>query len=150
MRHMDVGALPAGSRRGIRRSVDIGCEVISTRWDAPAHFRASDLSLSGLWLPTPDPVRAGEEVVVCFEPGDEWHNGELWLFAEVVRVVSTRRASGGGGMGLAFLDLGARDEALLGRWLDRRKMPVPRRRRPVPLAPLPAAPQAFRPVGVWR
>jgi hypothetical protein len=149
---MDVSAAPQGSRRGIRRSVGLGCEVISTRWDAPVRYRATDLSTSGIWVTTPDPVRAGEGVVVCFNPGDGWSRGELWLFAEVVRVVSTRRGTDGSGMGLAFLDLPANDEMFLQSWLGARRMPVPRRRRPVAMAPLPepTAPASFRPAGVWR
>ncbi len=146
---MDVSAVPVGSRRGIRRAVTLPCELISNRADHPVGCRATDLSTTGLWLATAEPVRAGDHVVVCFEPSEGWHAGELSVFAEVTRVVTTR--AGGGGMGLEFMDLEAGEQALLDRWLSERKMPVPRRRRPVPRAPLvPPEPCVFRPAGVWR
>lgn len=149
---MQASAVPAGSRRGIRRSVELGCELISNRGDIPAGCVATDLSAQGIWLATPEPVRAGEHVVVCFEPGDGWIAGELTVFAEVARVTTTRRANEGGGMGLEFLDLEGAERARLVDWLATRKMPVPRRRRPLPRIgfSLPPSPASFRPAGVWR
>lgn len=149
---MQASVVPAGSRRGIRRSVELGCELISNRGDAPAGCLATDLSAKGIWLATSEPARAGEHVVVCFEPGDGWTDGELTLFAEVARVITTRRGHDGGGMGLEFLDLAGAAEAKLVDWLALRKMPVPRRRRPLPHSGFstPSAPAAFRPAGVWR
>ncbi len=140
---LNVGStgVPAGSRRGIRRSVGLDCELISNRGDDPVGCMATDLSTTGIWLSTLEPVRAGEHVVVCFEPNDGWLGGEIMLFAEVARVITTRPGSAGGGMGLEFMDLAGAEDALLLEWLARRKMPVPRRRRPMP-RPAPVAPVA--------
>jgi hypothetical protein len=168
---MEVQAVPMGSRRDIRRHVELGCELISNRTDAPTGCLATDLSTTGIWICTAQPVRAGEHVVVCFQPAAgegaaDWHTGELTLFAEVTRVMTTRLGTPGGGMGLEFLDLEGAARRDLTAWLARRKMPVPRRRRPLPRLREPApAPQrrddppiaatrphsvAFRPAGVWR
>ena len=146
---MHSTSVPAGSRRGIRRAIQLGCELISTRSDVPMGCLATDLSTTGIWLSTVEPVRAGEQVVVCFEPREGWDRGELTLFAEVARVITTRKQSAGGGMGLEFIDLAGMDEAMLTEWLGKRKMPVPRRRRPMPRVVLPG-PTAFRPPRVWR
>lgn len=141
----------AGSRRGIRRSVGLNCELISNRGDFPIGCLATDLSTTGIWLSTDEPVRAGEQVVVCFEPNDGWSEGELTVFAEVARVTTTRQGRPGGGMGLEFLDLQGAEDAHLLEWLARRKMPVPRRRRPMPrVMPELPAPTSFRPPSVWR
>jgi hypothetical protein len=131
--------------------VSLDCELISQRADFPESCLATDLSTTGIWLATHHPVRAGEQVVVCFEPNDGWSDGELIVFAEVARVITTRRGSGGGGMGLEFVDLSGLEQATLTEWLARRKMPVPRRRRPMPrVVPPPAGPVSFRPPRVWR
>lgn len=124
---------PAGSRRGIRRAVSLGCEVISTRNDEPIRYQATDLSAAGLWLQTAEPVRAGETVVVCFRP-DDGLTRELLVFASVARVMTARGATDetpGVGMGLELLDLQASELERIERWLAGRRMPVPRRRRPV-------------------
>ena len=134
---------PAGSRLGIRRSVSLPCELISNRRDVAAICTATDLSTTGLWLSTDEPVRAGEHVVVCFQPGDGWTLGELVVFAEVTRVITVRMGSVGGGMGLEFMDLRAVERTALDAWLLQRRMPVPRRRRPLPRRgppPLPTLP----------
>ena len=141
-------AVPAGSRAEIRRAVSFGCEVVSQRCEVPMRYVATDLSPVGIWLQTADPVRAGELVVVCFEPNDGWIGGELMVFAEVARVSTSRRHINepGGGMGLEFTDLREHERLMLKAWLNRRRAPVPRRRRPVrrfeapaPSLPMPAA-----------
>lgn len=146
--------LPAGARRGIRRRVRMECELVSAREDDPLRFPITDLSPYGMWLQTPDPVRAGEQVVVCFEPHDSepsgqepWRQGELMVFAEVARVATSRRRVNepGVGMGLEFLDLTPDEHRALDRWLAPRKSPVPRRRRPTPryAVPAPAMTRSF-------
>jgi Tfp pilus assembly protein PilZ len=131
---MNTACVPAGSRTGIRRAVKIDCELVSPRNDAPLRFVATDLSTGGIFLQTADPVRAGEQVVVCFEPRVDWPLGELMVFAEVARVTTSRRRVNepGIGMGLEFLDLENRERKALDRWLAQHRAPVPRRRRPVP------------------
>jgi hypothetical protein len=153
--------VPKGSRRAIRRVVELGCELVTRQHDEPLRYNASDLSPYGMWIQTPEPMRTGEELVVCFEPPGVWGGGELMLFAEVARVATARRCLDlpGIGMGLEFTDLSKCDHHLLARWLGSRKTPVPRRRRPVPrhgwrVPPPPfrkPEPVAFRPVGsAWR
>lgn len=136
--------VPEGSRRGIRRGVRLDCELVSPREDEPLRFAMTDLSPFGMWVQTADPVRAGEQVVVCFEPRDvdpiperdlpTWALGELMVFAEVARVATSRRRVNepGVGMGLEFLDLTGSEREALDRWLRPRRAPVPRRRRPTP------------------
>ena len=123
---------PEGSRRSIRRSVELRCELIGSRVDEPVSYRLTDLSADGLWISTREPVRAGETVVVCFEPSG-WDAGELMVFAEVARVTSARPGSAqpGLGMGLEFTDLTPKQRCSLELWLRSRRAPIPRRRRPV-------------------
>jgi hypothetical protein len=128
---------PEGSRRAIRRAVSLGCEVISTRSDLPVMYRATDVSASGIWLQTSEPVRAGETVVVCFRPDDD-SSRDLFVFASVARVMTARGATDetpGVGMGLELLDLAEQERTRLDRWLSRHRLPIPRRRRPLPAAP---------------
>ena len=146
---------PAGARRAIRRAVHLGCDLVSGHHEEPLRYVATDLSADGVFLRTPDPVRAGSEVVVCFRP-DGWER-ELMLFAEVARVTSSRgrRVEPGIGMGLEFLDLTAAERARLEAWLRSRREPVPRRRRPLPRVAEPARgscpPAALRPSpACWR
>lgn len=124
--------VPVGARRAIRRSVDLPVELVCAHRDEPLPFRAHDLSSGGLWIRTSEPIRAGSTVVVCFTPSG-WTR-ELMVFAEVARVTSSRRpaATLSVGMGLEFLDLSSSDAERLEAWLRQRKLPVPRRRRPVP------------------
>ena len=137
--------VPEGSRRGIRRSVKLDCELVSSREDEPLRFAMTDLSPFGMWVQTADPVRAGEQVVVCFEPRDvepvadptvlaPWALGEIMVFAEVARVATSRRRVNepGVGMGLEFLDLTGDEREAIDRWLRPRRAPIPRRRRPTP------------------
>lgn len=122
---------PAGARKAIRRSVHLGCDVVSGHHDEPLRYLATDLSTEGLFVQTPEPLRAGAEVVVCFRP-DGWER-ELMVFAEVARVSTSRRriVEPGIGMGLELLDLDEDGRARLEAWLRARREPVPRRRRPV-------------------
>jgi len=114
--------------------VAVSCELVSPRADEPLSYDATDLSPHGMWIQTADPVRAGETVVVCFEPVQRWSGGQLMVFAEVARVSTSRRCESqpGVGMGLEFLDLTPREERLITNWLRDKRSPVPRRRRPVP------------------
>jgi hypothetical protein len=151
---------PEGSRRAIRRAVSIGCELVTSRWDEPLRYVATDLSVSGMWLQTAEPVRSGEIVVVCFRP-DDGIETDLHVFAQVARVMTARGASEatpGVGMGLELLDLTPDEAVRLESWLATFTAPVPRRRRPVarlasgievvsnvtPAAPLPRLPSCWR------
>ncbi|MBM4360999.1 MAG: PilZ domain-containing protein [Deltaproteobacteria bacterium] len=124
---------PEGSRRAIRRAVSLECELVTARWDEPLRYVATDLSVTGMWLHTADPVRSGEIVVVCFHP-DDGEDREIHTFAEVARVMTARsvsKATPGVGMGLELLDLTRLEAARLEAWLATFTAPVPRRRRPV-------------------
>ena len=86
--------------------------------------------------------KAGETVVVCFAPADGREHEELWVFGEVARVTTQRRADDdtpGVGMGIEFVDLSAAEKTRIEVWLHTQRAPVPRRRRPV-RAPRPAPP----------
>ncbi len=134
-------ATPVGARRGVRRAVDIPCELVRSGNDRVHRYRATNLSHDGMWLHTPNPARAGEVVVVCFRPGDGWNHRELHVFGEVVRVTSVRHRPGelppDVGMGLELLDLTAEQQRQLRGWLISRRQPLPRRRRPLPRRPAP-------------
>lgn len=123
---------PAHPRRADRCAVRLWCEVISSRSDQPSGYLAADLSPEGVWLQTSDPVRAGEHVVACFEPNDGWRGREIVVFAEVVRVTTSRRrlCEPGVGMALEFIDLTRDERRLLGEWLLGRSAPTPRYRPP--------------------
>ena len=134
--------VPVGSRNSIRRGVQLDCEVVSANADEPLRYRATDLSQRGIWLQTARPVRTGETVVVCFAPADGREHEELWVFGEVARVTTQRRADDdtpGVGMGIEFVDLSAAEKTRIEVWLHTQRAPVPRRRRPV-RAPRPAPP----------
>lgn len=129
--------LESGHRRALRRAVDMPCEVISNYVDEPLLYWATDLSPYGLWLDTPFPMAAGEQVVVSFSPPVWWPGRELILFAEVIR---SKAARGDTGMGMVFLDITAHEQRALSAWLRGRPPPLPRRRarsrssvRPLPV-----------------
>jgi Tfp pilus assembly protein PilZ len=127
---------PPGARRSIRRAISIACEVICERADAPIGYRATELSARGIWLQTCDPIRAGENVVVCFRPDDK-DEREVCVFAQVARVTTARGATDdtlGVGMGLELLDLTIVEEQRILRWLEHNREPIARRRRPIPRA----------------
>lgn len=137
--------------------MDFDCELIRSRHDRVHRYRVTNLSHDGLWLNTPNPARAGEVVVVCFRPSEGWDHPELQVFSEVVRVTSVRHRPGpiapDVGMGLELLDLSDDEQNRLKSWLNGRRQPLPRRRRPVarkPPAPTPPpAAQLMNPV-CWR
>ncbi len=118
--------LDSGHRRALRRSVDMPCEVISNHVDEPLLYWATDLSPYGLWLDTPFPMAAREQVVVCFKPPVWWPGRELTLFAEVIRSAG---GQGAPGMGMVFLDITAHEQRALSGWLRGRPPPLPKRRR---------------------
>ena len=132
-------AVPHGSRTSIRRSVEIPCELVSARNDEALCYQATDLSTSGIWLQTARPFRTGETVCICFRPDDQ---KQIMVFGEVARVATQRNANDqtpGIGMGIEFLDLTPRERLRLTTYLASRRGPVPRRRRPVSLKPLPTS-----------
>jgi len=102
-------------RTDVRRVVDLSCAIVTSRYDVPLVYRATDMSTSGLWATTSKPLRLGEVVVACFQPRD-WSR-ELQVFAEVVRVDEGPEM----GMGLSFLDLTTDERFRLSMWLRGRR-----------------------------
>lgn len=107
-------------RADVRRVVDLPCTIVTSRYDVPLIYRATDMSTSGLWATTSKPLVKGEVVVACFQPRG-WSR-ELQVFAEVVRVDSASER----GMGLSFLDLSADERFRLSMWLRGRREARPR------------------------
>lgn len=116
-----------GSRRALRRAVELPCELITRYLDTPLLYWASDLTPHGLWLETPAPMQVGESVVVSFEPSIWWQQRELTVFAEVTRVMWARDVNERG-MGLEFTDITVHEQRALAAWLRGRPPPLPRRR----------------------
>jgi len=121
---------PPVFRRNVRKSVELACEVVCSHVDEPLAYMASELSSGGMWIPGPHAMRIGEHVVVCFKPDGDWLEGELMVFAEVVRVASSRRhvLTGDAGMAIEFIDLSHEQARALHRWLTHCRAPLSRRR----------------------
>lgn len=84
--------------------------MISPDFDRPLPHRVGDLSEAGLWVHARLPLPLGQTVVVSL-PRPE---GEVSLFAEVVRVVRTYQTGGRrGGMGLRFKHLDGSERAAI-------------------------------------
>jgi hypothetical protein len=111
-------ALPGG-RRSTRRHVALRCEVISNYADEPVPHAASDLSTSGLWVDTHQPLHVGSHVVLCF-PMPSWSDAQLTVFARVTRIRTGRRKRDRGplGMGLEFLGLSRHERHQLAQCLE--------------------------------
>ncbi|MBX3184873.1 MAG: PilZ domain-containing protein [Polyangiaceae bacterium] len=110
-----------GWRRGARRAVELPCGLIAGHSEAPELGWALDLSRTGAWIETPEPLSVGEELVVCVQPGISWRGGELQIFGEVQR--AERRCVAGAmalGMAVAFQGLSLDERIRLAGWLGRR------------------------------
>ncbi|MCA9602047.1 MAG: PilZ domain-containing protein [Polyangiales bacterium] len=97
----------AGSRRSLRRAIDVECDVLSQYWDEPVSLLALDLSVGGMWLDAELPLDVGDSLRLRFHP-PRWKSGRpLIVNAEVRRVDLQRRRFGApaAGMGIAFTDL---------------------------------------------
>jgi hypothetical protein len=115
------------ARRGERREVDIVCDVVARNWDEPTRYRITDLSPQGLWIQTSFPLDVGENMVLSFLAPQG--NGEVQLFARVVRTVRVHERNGrrASGMGLELVGMTGGERRTLRRGL--RGLPVARRRR---------------------
>ena len=104
-----------------RRTIELPCEVITRAVDAPLFHWGTNLSESGMFIETPAPLVAGDELVGCFRPAAGWRMPELTLFAQVARAAAGRRkGDAGSGVGLRFLDLQSGERRALSRWLQPR------------------------------
>ena len=119
----------ADARRGTRKAVDIACEVIREDSDDPIFCRATDLSHSGIWLQTSEPLRPGEQLVVTFRP-PEWPSPfSITVFGQVARVIEGRRQADHGltGMGVEFGDLSEAEGEALDACIKGLPAPTPQR-----------------------
>lgn len=125
----NVESLAPVFRRSVRKSVEFQCEICCSHADEPVPYEASEMSSSGMWVATDQPLRTGEHVVVCFQPGGSWGLGELMVFAEVARVATSRRRAntGSAGMALEFMDIEPHEARELERWLMHRRAPAAKR-----------------------
>jgi PilZ domain len=139
------------SRLSARHRVELPCEVITSQSNEPALLWATDLSASGLWIDTDEPLDLCDETVVCFKPSVWWRASEIQVFAKVARI--SRGARGprdDKGMGLSFLDLTQREKWQLRCWLRPRpekaasRRALPRFAIPVP-TPAPSRLRAASP-----
>jgi hypothetical protein len=115
---LDVYERPSELRRAVRRAARVSCEIVSHYGDEPEIRLASDVSPFGMWIETPMPFHPGAEIVVAFR--SPRHEGrEMMVFATVTRIVSGRKRSDRGplGMGVEFSDLGANDREEMAMWL---------------------------------
>ena len=103
---LDVLARPSESRRASRRAVELSCDVVSYYSDEPEAHVATNVSPLGMWIDTAMPLHPGAELVVGFRP-PHYEGPELLVFATVARVVTGRRRSDRGRLGMAveFSDL---------------------------------------------
>ncbi len=115
---LDVSQRPSDTRRALRRAARVSCEIVSHYGDEPEIRLASDVSPFGMWIETPMPFHPGAEIVVAFRP-PRGEGREVLVFATVTRIVSGRKRSDRGplGMGVEFSDLGTRDRDEMTRWL---------------------------------
>jgi hypothetical protein len=92
-------------RRSLRRSVFVGCDVLSDLWDEPISHRATDLSPDGLFVESQLPLEPGMDVAVSFAPPGR--EREVLAVGVVRRAVLRRRRSDRvpSGMGIAFTHL---------------------------------------------
>jgi hypothetical protein len=119
-----------------RHVAELACEIICRTSEVPTLGWGTDLSASGMFVETDEPLETGEPLVVCFQPAVGWRLPELMLFAEVARRCRGRRRNDlvGGGVGLRLLDLRPTERFALARWLAPRpaRRPVLRLARPRP------------------
>ena len=126
---LESNAAPPSARRALRRAVEIPCEIISSSVDQPLLHWATDLSPFGMWVETSFPMKAGEVVVVSFQPPVWWPAREITVFARITRVAdSGPPPAAGRGMGLELLDLTCHERRALQSWLRGRPPHLPRRR----------------------
>ncbi len=122
---------PPDDRRALRRDLDLRLELVSHYSDEPVEHHATDLSPYGMWIDTELPLHPGSEVVLSMEPPG-LDGRELTVFAKVARVVTGRRRSDRGplGMGLQFEDLTHEEQAELTEALMGIPPKLRRNRRP--------------------
>ena len=95
-------------RSAPRHAMVLAAEVVEVPRGAKLNARIADISLTGCYVDTLNPVPKGSEVRVRLTHGTE-------TFVALGRVVYV---SYGLGMGIAFVSLGDDQRALLARWFS--------------------------------
>jgi len=116
-------SLSSRSRRPIRHTAHVACQVVRERDFRLVADRVVNLSLDGMLVGPADPVLTGEKIIVSFPSpiGGEWIDAE----ATVTRVLHGRRPGEfRRSLGLKFEKLDARSRAVLQECL-RRIPPTP-------------------------
>jgi hypothetical protein len=124
---------PRRRRRSLRRTVQLDTEVTSDLWDGAITFRATDISLHGIWLEADFPLGIGSELALSFILPDCPSHSPLHVRGRVVRVSLLRRRtdSGHAGMGVCFHELRPDQIQRLTRALHGMPPPIPRRQAPL-------------------
>ena len=120
------------ARRSLRRSVFVGCEVLSDLWDEPVVHRATNLSPEGLWLESQLPLEPGTDVALSFAPPGR--EQAIVAVGTVRRAVLRRRRHDRvpSGMGIAFTDLSEPALEMLRASLVGMPPPLPTGKAPAP------------------
>jgi hypothetical protein len=120
------------ARRELRRSVFVGCDVLSDLYDEPVRHRATDLSPAGLWLDSDLPLEPGTDVALSFAPPGR--SQPIIAVGMVRRAVLRRRRRDRmpSGMGIAFTDLSDEAYETLASSLVGMPPPLPTNRRAKP------------------
>jgi len=106
------------TRRLGRRNIQLPCELITSGSDEVQLSWATDMTVSGIWIESPQQLVVDETVVVCLQPLVDWWLPEITAFAKVVRAHPGRRSSDPSpGAALRFLDLTPLERDELERWL---------------------------------
>jgi hypothetical protein len=137
-------ALDRPTRSASRRCVELACQLIRSSSEVPELCWATDLSTSGAWVDTSQPLQTGEIVVVCIEPTG-LNLGSMTIFARVARGHQGKRIGDfSAGSGLELLDLDPSQALQLTGWLSKRQHRQPRLRKRRSIVQPSAHPFAFR------
>lgn len=118
-----VPATRPAARRSARYRVELACDVIGRRHNAPRLMWATDLSAGGIWLEGSEGLQLGETLVLSFQPAIAWRGTTLTLFATVARASAGRRfGDTAPGLGVHFVDLDALERHTLVDWLRPRPL----------------------------
>jgi len=91
-------------RRAIRCPVILRCDLVTRHWDYPIVHHATDISASGMLVPTPAQLDVGDTVLVSFSLPCAVPARRVDVFARVARVDGNA-----GAVALEFLDLDLAD-----------------------------------------
>jgi hypothetical protein len=128
--------LKKGRRRSLRRAVAVECTLRCAHWEGERRVRASDLSVTGMWIDTDLALAPGTELIVCFTPPGRSYDEKVWASARVARVGAYRGLTDTAplpGIGVVFTYCSDQHLRLLARSLEGCPPRLPRRQGPPPL-----------------